>query len=212
MELLTQTSHLWLFSALVFGIIVLPGMDMAFVLGTTLTNGIKGGIAALSGVVLGGIAHTVMASLGVGLILRQFPQLFNVLLLAGAFYLIWISVQLFQMREGMESIQAQATRSFARSLWRGMATCLLNPKAYLFMVAIFPQFVREEYGSIALQTLILGGIIAIIQVLIYGAVALAAHQVKQGLQGSGHKQVMLARAVGVMLAAGAVVSLWQGWR
>jgi threonine/homoserine/homoserine lactone efflux protein len=36
---------------------------------------------------------------------------------------------------------------------RGLLTCLLNPKVYLFMVAVFRPFVRPEYGSLAVQAL-----------------------------------------------------------
>ena len=63
---LTQTTQLWLFFVLVLGIIALPGMDMAFVLGSTLVDGRRGGLAALAGIVAGGVAHTAMAALGVG--------------------------------------------------------------------------------------------------------------------------------------------------
>jgi len=54
---LAHASQLWLFFVLVLGIIALPGMDMAFVLGSTLVDGFKGGVAALAGVVAGGVAH-----------------------------------------------------------------------------------------------------------------------------------------------------------
>ena len=61
---LAHASQLWLFFVLVLGIIVLPGMDMAFVLGSSLVDGLKGGVAALSGVVVGGMVHTAMIPRG----------------------------------------------------------------------------------------------------------------------------------------------------
>lgn len=48
-----------------------------------------------------------------------------------------------------------------------MLTCLLNPKAYLFMFAVFPQFLRPEAGGIWLQATILGTIIAATQFSVY---------------------------------------------
>ena len=60
--------QLWLFALLVFGIVALPGMDMAFVLSSTLADGRRGGFAALAGIVAGGIAHTAMGTLGIGLL------------------------------------------------------------------------------------------------------------------------------------------------
>ena len=59
---------LWLFALLVFGIIAVPGMDMAFVLSSALADGRRGGFAALAGIVTGGFAHVLMGALGVGLL------------------------------------------------------------------------------------------------------------------------------------------------
>lgn len=63
---LTQTTHLWLYFALVAGIILLPGMDMAFVMASSLVDGRKAGAAAVAGIVAGGIIHVAMGALGVG--------------------------------------------------------------------------------------------------------------------------------------------------
>ena len=57
---------------------------------------------------------------------------------------------------------------------RAFVTCLLNPKAYVFMLAIFQQFIRKEYGPIATQALALGSIIAVTQAAVYGGIALGA--------------------------------------
>ena len=50
--------------------------------------------------------------------------------------------------------------------------CLLNPKAYAFMLAVFPAFIHSAQHSIAEQAVRLGAIVAITQVMVYGAVAL----------------------------------------
>eukprot|EP01041_Mallomonas_annulata_P022129 gene22129-42362_t len=76
--------HLWLYAVLVAGIVVLPGMDMAFVLASTLVDGRRSGAAAVAGIVLGGMVHVAMGALGVGLLLQHFPLAFNALLLAGS--------------------------------------------------------------------------------------------------------------------------------
>jgi threonine/homoserine/homoserine lactone efflux protein len=45
-----------------------------------------------------------------------------------------------------------------------MLTCLVNPKAHLFMVAVF---LRPERGGIRLQTAPLGAIIAVTRFCVY---------------------------------------------
>ncbi len=84
---MNHVEELWLFFALVFGIVVLPGLDMAFVLGSTLAGGRRRGFAALAGIVAGGVCHVVMTALGIGVLLKLIPGAFNALLLAGALYI-----------------------------------------------------------------------------------------------------------------------------
>src|SRR5437868_5874662 len=87
---LSHTSHFWLYFVLVAGIIALPGMDMAFVMASSLVDGRRAGAAAVAGIVAGGVIHVAMASLGVGLLLMSAPRLFNILLLAGSLYVAWM--------------------------------------------------------------------------------------------------------------------------
>ena len=54
---------------------------------------------------------------------------------------------------------------------RGMLTNLLNPKAYVFMLAVFPQFVRPEWGPIWMQAVVLGAIIIVTQLAVYSPIA-----------------------------------------
>ncbi|HET6827406.1 MAG TPA: LysE family transporter, partial [Ramlibacter sp.] len=82
--------HLWLFALFVFGIIVVPGMDMAFVLSSALADGRRAGLAAVAGIVAGGMVHVAMGALGVGLVLQVFPAAFNAVLVAGALYVAWM--------------------------------------------------------------------------------------------------------------------------
>lgn len=209
---LAQTDHLWLFFLLVVGIIALPGLDMAFVLGSTLVDGLRSGLAALAGVVAGGVVHTAMAGLGVGLALKAMPQLFNLLLVAGALYLVWIGASLVFGASALGTIGPTASRPLSATFRRGLLTCLLNPKAYLFMVAVFPQFVRPEHGSLTVQAVTMGAIIAVTQVVVYGTVVLGSVQAREWLHSSGRVQVLAGQAVGGLLVLGGLWTLWQGWR
>jgi len=209
---LTQTHHLWLYFVLVAGIIVLPGMDMAYVLGSSLVDGRRSGAAAVSGVVAGGFIHVAMGGLGVGLVLVSAPRLFNLLLLAGCAYVAWMGWTLMRHASAFGDLPDQASRPLHRTFLRAVATCLLNPKAYVFMLAVFPQFLRAEYGSLVLQCVVLALITAATQVVVYGAVALAAGRMRGWLRTHGAAQVALGRGVGLMLWAMAAWAAWEGWR
>lgn len=84
---MSHAADLLLFAVLVFGIIVLPGLDMAFVLGSSLAAGRRHGLAAVAGIVAGAVCHVAMTTLGIGVLLNVIPAAFNALLLAGALYI-----------------------------------------------------------------------------------------------------------------------------
>ncbi|MES1153515.1 MAG: LysE family translocator, partial [Rhodanobacter sp.] len=198
---MSHVEQLWLFFALVFGIMVLPGLDMAFVLGSTLAGGRRRGFAALAGIVAGGMCHVVMTAMGISVLLKLIPGAFNALLLAGALYIAWIGLSLMRSDAAPAMRPDAPRRSHAATFRQGMLTCLLNPKAYLFMLAIFPQFLRPEHGPIAMQALVLWLIIALNQLCVYGGLALIADRARAWLQGKPTAGMLATRCVGALLIA-----------
>src|SRR5580658_5141390 len=63
---MTYAENLWLFFILLFGIIIVPGMDMLFVLTNALTRGRPAGLSATAGIMTGGAGHALIGALGVG--------------------------------------------------------------------------------------------------------------------------------------------------
>jgi len=206
--LLTHTSHLWLFTLMVLGIIAVPGMDMAYVVASALAGGRKLGLAAVAGIVGGGLVHVAMATLGLGLLLTLYPLAYSVLLLAGSLYIAWIGWCLWRGAAALGEVGTVPRLTVWQTVWRGAMTCLVNPKAYVFMAAVFPQFVRPDDGPLGVQAVLMGLIIASTQILIYGSFAWGAGGIQQWLRRNPVAQVAIGRGVGVllMLAAG-----WTGW-
>lgn len=202
--------QLWIFFLLVVGIIALPGSDIAFVIGNTLAGGRKSGMAALSGIVLGGITHSIMAYLGIGLILQTMPGAFSVMLFAGAAYLAWLGYQLLKTVPGPRSEHSATARSRIATMGQGIITCLLNPKAYFFMFAIFPQFIQPEKGSFGMQVVILGMIIALVQIAIYGGGAWSMSKLTSRFSSGRTLEIKLSRAMGVFLILIACLSVARG--
>ncbi len=209
---LAQTSHLWLFFVLVFGVVVIPGMDMAYVMASSLVGGRKAGFFAVAGIVAGGMLHVAMGVLGVGLLLKTFPQAFNLMLLAGSIYIAWIGVSLILGSTALGEISETSPKTSKSIFARAFLTCLLNPKAYVFMLAIFPQFIRREYGSIATQAIALGTIISLTQILVYGIIVMGAASIRIWLRTHKTGQVRLGQTIGLILIMAALWTGWQGWR
>lgn len=207
-------SHLWLFFGLVFGVVLLPGLDMACVLATSLGGGRRAGFAAVSGILTAAVLHVAVGAAGVAAILEVIPALYNAILAVGAIYVGWIGLSLLRSGAMFETRGAPALHgiSMATAYRRGLLTNLLNPKAYAFMLAIFPQFVRRDGGPIWVQAVVLGAIIIITQVAVYGAVVLAATRARGWLAARPRALAAAGRTVGALLVAVALVSLFEGWR
>lgn len=201
-----------MFFVLVFGIVLLPGLDMAFVMASALVGGRSAGLAATGGIVAGGVCHVTMGALGIVAVLRLVPAAFNAVLLGGAAYIAWIGVALLKSRAAFGEPSRQQARSRAATFRQGLVTSLLNPKAYLFTLAVFPQFLKPEYGAIAAQAVVLWLIIATTQIAIYGGMALAGDCARAWFAERPSANARLARGVGALLLATAAYTAFEGWR
>jgi threonine/homoserine/homoserine lactone efflux protein len=204
--------HLWVFALFVLGIMILPGLDMAYILGSALAGGRKSGFTALAGVAAGGTCHVIAGVLGISVLLKLYPAAFRVMLLAGAVYIAWIGFSIFRSASAFHLHPEARRRSLGATFRQGMLTCLLNPKAYLFMLAVFPQFLRPEYGPLWLQGLVMWLMILTGMVGVYGSLAYGAGSVRDWLEREPASAVTVSRIVGAMLMAVAVFTAVDGWR
>ena len=145
---MTYAQNVWLYSVLLFGIIIVPGMDMFFVIANSLTAGRMRGLAATAGIMLGGIFHTLFGAFGVSAVLAASPHLMSAILIAGAGYMLWIGYSLLKSSITVSDIGPASSGSSAIAFRQGLITCLLNPKAYLFVVAVYSHFLRAEFGRL----------------------------------------------------------------
>ena len=206
---------LWLFFVLVFGIIVLPGMDMAFVAGSALTSGLRGGVIAVAGIVAAGMVHTAVGASGFAALMLWWPAAFNILLVAGAAYMVWIGVSLWRASRtvGASGGATAAAPNTLRAIFgRAVLTCLLNPKAYAFMLAVFPAFLRSAEHTLPMQAARLGVVIALTQAAVYGAVALFVASAQRWTGTSARGQRWTMRGVSASLVLGALATLAFAWR
>jgi threonine/homoserine/homoserine lactone efflux protein len=201
---------LWIYLVLLFGIIVVPGMDMFFVIANALTGGRRSGMAAVSGIMLGGAVHTLFGALAVGALTQLPITVFQAMILVGAAYMGWIGWTLLRSSITVDSIGQARSRSDWVAFRQGLVTCLLNPKAYLFVLAVFPQFMRPEYGPIWSQALVMGIMTVVMQFLIYGALALAAGKGRDALIGNPQVTIWIGRGAGALFVVVALFTAWHG--
>lgn len=209
---MTDYSHLWLFFVLLLGVVVLPGMDMAYILGSALTGGWRNGFTALAGIVAAGVYHVTIGSLGIGVILKLLPAVFNLLLLAGSLYIAWIGWSIFRSAAAFNIKPDTQSRPPWATFRRGILTSVLNPKAYLFTLAVYPQFIRPEYGPLIIQSVVVWMIIAVTQVGVYGGVVVGAEGLRRWLALKADNGIIVGRVVGIVLMLIALQTALSGWR
>jgi threonine/homoserine/homoserine lactone efflux protein len=208
---MSYAQSLWIYVVLSFGIIVVPGMDMLFAVTNSLTGGIRAGMAAVGGIMLGGAIHAVIAAFAVAVLLSLAPQAFTWLLLAASAYMAWIGYTLIRSSIVIDAVPDAERRRLWVIFSQGTITCLLNPKAYMFTLSVFPQFLRPDYGALWAQTLVLGAIGCLMQFAIYGGMAVAASQVRNFLVNSPTVTIWIGRIAGVLFIAVALLSAWHAW-
>ena len=121
---------------LVFLLIPGPG-NLALVLSTS-KGGMRGGLAATAGVILGDQVLMWLAVAGVAALLAAYPAAFQVVQWVGAAYLAWLGGTMLTSKPGAPLPIDIRPRQYLR---QAMLITLLNPKAILFYMAFFPLFV-----------------------------------------------------------------------
>jgi threonine/homoserine/homoserine lactone efflux protein len=207
---MSYAANLWIFFILLFGIIIVPGMDMLFVIANSLTGGLRAGFSATAGIMTGGAVHAVFGLLLVSLLTSVSPHVFRPLVILGALYMGWIGYTLVRNSIRIGSINEKPSGSVMKAFRQGTVTCLLNPKAYIFIMAVYPQFMKPEFGSMVMQGIVMGVMTVLTQGVIYGSLAIGADRVRTALFANPKAIIIVGHIIGVAFMIIAVYALWQG--
>lgn len=200
---------LWLYFLAVLAVIVLPGMDMAYVMASSVSGGRSGAVSSVLGIASGGAIHVAVGATGMAALMLVVPGLSRAMLLLGTAYLLWIGWGIWRSAQAAPSSLASVAPPSAVAIYRrAVTTCLLNPKAYAFTLALFPAFVHSDSRSLLAQTLAMGLITVGTQIAVYGTVAALAVRARALIEA---RQSLIARATGAMLMASALLTAAQAW-
>ena len=149
-----------------------PGPDNIFVLTQSIVNGRKYGFATVFGLMTGCIIHTTLVAFGVSAIIKSHENLFFLLKVFGASYLLFLAFKVYQsdaeITFSTENIQKKTTLQLFKT---GFLMNVLNPKVTIFFLAFFPQFLFSEELSTIFQFYILGFIFILVSLFIFGSIA-----------------------------------------
>ncbi|ASU98107.1 LysE family transporter [Bacillus subtilis] len=153
--------------------VILPGADTMLVMKNTLRYGPKAGRYNILGLATGLSFWTVIAILGLSVVIAKSVILFTTIKYLGAAYLIYLGVKSFFAKSmfSLDDMQSQAKnmasspkRYYKTSFMQGSLSNILNPKTVLVYVTIMPQFINLN-GNINQQLIILASILTLLAVL-----------------------------------------------
>jgi len=184
-------TDLWTYVMGAFGIILLPGPNSLYVLSVATARGVRAGFQGAYGVFVGDTILLLCTALGAASLLRTHPALFMVVKYAGAAYLFWVGMNLLwgalkglrgqadDQEVSTDGVPTVATAAhLQRPFRRALVISLLNPKAILFLLSFFVQFIDPAYAQPEVPFLILSAILmsfsaAYLAVLIFAGARLA---------------------------------------
>ena len=166
-------------------IILLPGPNSLYVLSVAAKRGARAGYQGAAAVVVGDTVLMVLAAAGIGSLLAAYPKVFMVIKYAGGAYLAWVGIQLIRgailrWQRGADASESElevTSQQAAHPFKRALVISLLNPKAILFFVSFFIQFVDPAYSHPALTFAVLGGILQVISIAYLSALILVGTRV-----------------------------------
>lgn len=138
-------------------IILLPGPNSLYVLSLSAQQGMKNGWAAAAGIFVGDALLIIATVLGAASLLKTYPLLFWAIKFAGAFYLSYIGIKLIihayktwknrNFQSVIENAPVLKKISGRKAFNKALMVSLLNPKAILFFLSFFVQFVDPGYPN-----------------------------------------------------------------
>ncbi|MGW5117748.1 leucine efflux protein LeuE [Streptomyces noursei] len=160
-------------------IVLLPGPNSLYVVSVAARRGRRVAYRAAAGVLCGDTVLMTLSAGGVASLLKTSPVLFGIVKFVGAGYLTWLAVGMLRgawslWRDGRarRALRDEAARQAAgeapaaateapkatveRPFRRALVVSLLNPKAILFFISFFVQFVDPSYAHPVLSFVTLG--------------------------------------------------------
>jgi threonine/homoserine/homoserine lactone efflux protein len=132
------------FWAVALLLIVTPGADWAF----TISAGLRGRSVypAVSGLMLGYGAVTVIVATGVGALLAGSPTTMTTLSVLGGGYLVWHGSVTFARGPAPDAPSVASAATEWQTVFRGAGVSGLNPKGLLLFLALLPQFTNPRWN------------------------------------------------------------------
>lgn len=153
-------STLAAFSVTALLFVLFPGPAMLFLVARGVAGGPRVGALSALGIETANAVYAVATALGLTALLAASTVALAVIRYAGAAYLVYLGVRTLRDRADPRAPVVASGSLTPWTSWRqGFVVGIGNPKAAVFFLAFFPQFIRPEVGPAWLQVLVFGAVI-----------------------------------------------------
>ena len=200
---MVPATHVLAFAAVAAALIAIPGPSVLFTISRALTVGRKAALFTVIGNELGGGTQVVAVAFGAGALVERSAELFTVVKLAGAAYLVYLGVQAIRHRQSMAGALASRVTPVrpARAIRDGFMIGATNPKTIVFLIIALPGFTDRAPGHLPLQAqmLILGAVFPAIAFFLDSAWAAAAGTARQWFTRSPRRLALIGGTGGLVM-------------
>lgn len=161
---------------------VFPGPDNIYVITQSIAHGVRFGLATVFGLITGCLIHTSLLAFGVSALIKENEQVYFVLKLFGAAYLLYLALGVFKSTNVIGIPNASLPKKSTLSLFKqGFIMNVLNPKVALFFLAFFPGFLFSSELNTVWQFYILGGLFMLVSFLVFCTMAFLSGSISKYL-------------------------------
>lgn len=190
-------SDYWAFVAAVLVFLMLPGPGTFAILASTAKGGVRGGYAALAGLMAGDWLLMLAALVGVAALLAAHPLVFKTVQWLGVAYLAWVGLQLLRA----SGTRGEASSSIRKEAYfrQAFLITLINPKAIVFYMAFFPLFIDPTIFRGAATLAAMGATISILTLAYCSTLIVCGNWAARRLRANATVGRWLSRVAGAAL-------------
>ena len=206
-----MTIQSWLmYLTLVLVATATPGPAVLYIVTKASLHGWRKAVFAALGNIAGLLTLGIMAVTGLGTILKTSELIFNLIKYAGAAYLVYLGLKMI-FQEGLDFAKnnQQATvqnasggKVFFQALW----VALSNPKAIVFLTALFPQFISIDRALVPQFAMLIATLMSF-SFFFLMSYALLAHSVKAWLTGQSRIKVVNRASGSIFIGFGLLLAV-----
>lgn len=182
-----------------------PGPNMSYLAAVSAVQGRAAGLSLVAGVALGLFIIGLVVAFGAAPWIMHNPPVYHALRFVGIGYLLWLAYE--SWRAAHHPPPTGGGNGFdARYFRRGFITNILNPKAILFYVTVFPGFI-DPARSASWQFLLLLTLSVTMATAVHLAIALLATRLQPFLTDPARYRATQYAFAGLLC----MVAVWFAW-